>query len=117
MSSRVQIQELDAEIKHAFQDLQHKEEQCKELSSRLEGMASEFQDTRKQLDIASGDIQSKHREYQAALSAHQQHMVCSFVADALRLVVCSLLVAAIMAYDSVDRCLYAVHYRIICREK
>ncbi|CAL8469351.1 g8892 [Coccomyxa elongata] len=70
------IQELDAEIKHAFQDLQHKEEQCKELSSRLEGMAAELQDTRKQLDIAAGDIQSKDREYQAALSAHQQHMKC-----------------------------------------
>ncbi|BDA44906.1 hypothetical protein COCOBI_06-3850 [Coccomyxa sp. Obi] len=68
------IQELDAEIKHAFQDLQHKEEQCKELSSRLEGMASELQDTRKQLEIAAEDIQSKDREYQAALSAHQQHM-------------------------------------------
>lgn len=70
------MHELDAEIKHAFQDLQHKEEQCKELSSRLEGMASKLQDTRNQLEIAAEDMQSKDKEYQAALSAHQQHMVC-----------------------------------------
>lgn len=108
----MQIQELDAEIKHAFQDLQHKEEQCKELSSRLEGMASELLDTRKQLELAAGDIQSKDREYEAALSAHQQHMVCSSVAHALRL-----LVAAIMTDDAIDRRLYTGHYRIKYREK
>jgi hypothetical protein len=72
----LQIEELDAEIKHAFNDLQRNDEMCKEMSSRAKLLGTELQDTRKDLELAAEEIEKKSRESQAAMSAHQQQLVC-----------------------------------------
>ncbi len=71
----VQIEELDAEIKHAFHDLQRNDELCNELSSKADMLGTELQDSRKDLSIAAAEIEKKKKESQAAISAHQQQMV------------------------------------------
>lgn len=72
----MQIEELDAEIKHAFNDLQHNDEIRRELSSRTEMLGTELQGTRKELELAAEEIERKSKESQAAISAHHQRMVC-----------------------------------------
>ncbi|KAK9908496.1 hypothetical protein WJX75_008680 [Coccomyxa subellipsoidea] len=73
-AQKKKIEELDAEIKHAFNDLQRNDEMCKEMSSRAKLLGTELQDTRKDLELAAEEIEKKSRESQAAMSAHQQQL-------------------------------------------
>ena len=71
----LQILELDAEIKHAFEDLQLNEEACQKFQSQVEALSAQLQDSRTCLHAANEEIKTKTDELEAAVGTHRLTVV------------------------------------------
>lgn len=71
----LQVVELDAEIKHAFTELQTKDELTKHLQSHAESMQLERDRAQEELEKAREKIKNCHMETELAASLFSEKLV------------------------------------------
>ena len=71
----VQIQELDAEIKHAFAELECNELACQELQAKGDSLAAQLDDALQQLQDTESKLHAKCAELQDARKTHKEAAV------------------------------------------
>jgi flagellar capping protein FliD len=78
MSWVLQILELDAEIRHAFSDLQDKDECSKELQIQVDFLKAELNSAHCKLENAQAELKTCHAEMDAATSQYKHKLVSLF---------------------------------------
>ncbi len=71
----MQIQELDAEIKHAFADLESNERTCQDLQAKADDLASQLDDALKHIREVEARLHAKSAELQGAQIHHSEQTV------------------------------------------
>ena len=71
----MQIQELDAEIKHAFAELERNELACQELQAKGDSLAAQLNDALQQLQDTKSRLHAKCVELQDARKTHKEAAV------------------------------------------
>lgn len=75
MQYSVQIQELDAEIKHAFADLERNEQTCQDLQAKADDLACQLEDALKHIQEVEARLHAKSAELQGAQTHHSKQTV------------------------------------------
>ena len=68
----MQIEELDAEIKHAFADLEHNERARQELQAKSEELASQLTDAKQHMKDLAARLHSKSSELEEVHASHNR---------------------------------------------